>query len=44
MITLGITWFFACFFSYVVIYANNFGDRQATKNFNFRYNIDIKNF
>jgi len=40
MITLGITWFFTCFFSYIVIYINDIDDKQTLNSFNLRYNID----
>lgn len=43
MITLGITWFFACFFSYIVIYIDSIEDKKISDTFNLRHNIDCEN-
>lgn len=40
MITLGLIWFFACFFSYIVIYTNSIDDNTTFNTFNLHYNID----
>ena len=40
LITLSVTWFFACFFSYLVSYINNIDDKITLNTFYFRHNID----